>query len=905
MFERYTERARRIIFFARYEASQFGSAVIEPEHLLLGFFREDKAAWRMLAGDNVRRVEMELRDALSEPLNRKKSTQKLGDYPLANSSKRVLTYAAEEADRFKSKVIDSVHLFIAVLRERKGLLAIEPLTRSGIYYESASALLFGAEGPILDLLRKGGSQLDLSNRGIGQIPETVFALEDLEMLDLSGNQLTEIPEAIGNLSQLRTLDLSNNRLTALPLALTNLAKLSRLKLAGNPGLEIPPELLGDRETTELEVHSLLSFFFRTRESHVPLNECKIILVGRGGVGKTSLVNRLVRQQFDPKERPTEGIGITSWFVRPGRGDLVKLHVWDFGGQEIMHATHQFFLTERSLYLLVLSGRENSADADAEYWLKLISSLGGDSPVVIALNKIDEYPFDLNRVALLRKHPRVHAFVQTDCESDSGLARLKLVIEAEIAKLEFVRAPFPSNWMRIKWRITNSKSNFLSYAEYSELCREFGEADPREQEQLAQILHNLGIALNYRDDPRLQETHVLNPYWVTNGIYAILNAGIVRAQNGEIFINQLDDVLNPEDYPMGMRRFLFDLMKKFELCFSFPDDDCHYLIPEILGIQEPQDLGLKDKGDSLKFEYRYEILPEGVMPRFIVRSQVLSDGLPRWRSGVVLRLDRNEALVRSDLEEKRIVIDVYGDREGRRSLLAVIRSDLERIHSSFKGLTVQQMVPVPGDDALRIPYDDLTVWEAEGRESYALRVGQSVVDLPVKSLLSGVDLAPGNDNMSAGTPPPARPLKVFYSYSHKDDAMRGRLQVHLKILERQGLIESWSDREIEAGEDWKVSIAEALERAELILLLVSADFISSDYCYCVEMKRALEKHAKGESVVIPVIVKDVNWKNAPFSALKALPKDGKAISTWAKRETAWKQVSEGIERALRKLATPAL
>ena len=215
------------------------------------------------------------------------------------------------------------------------------------------------------------------------------------------------------------------------------------------------------------------------------------------------------------------------------------------------------------------------------------------------------------------------------------------------------------------------------------------------------------------------------------------------------------------------------------------------------------------------------------------------------------------------------------------------------------MIVEQIVPVPGNERLRIPYDDLIVWEAEGRETYAVRVGQSVIDLPVRSLLHGVDMAQDKKLIKTNDERSGRPLKVFYSYSHKDDLMRARLLVHLKILERQRLIESWSDREIDAGEDWKTTIAEALEQSDLILFLVSADFISSDYCYCVEMKRALEKHDAGESVVIPIIIKDVNWKSTPFSRLQALPKDGKAISTWAKRESAWKDVSEGIERSLHK------
>src|SRR6202008_4464686 len=114
---------------------------------------------------------------------------------------------------------------------------------------------------------------------------------------------------------------------------------------------------------------------------------------------TSIVNRLLHGTFDDVKK-TEGIRITEWPLTVGeKKDQVRLNVWDFGGQEIMHATHQFFLTERSLYLVVLNGRQGHEDAEAEYWLQLVRSFGGDSPVLVVLNKIGQHPFDLNRAAL--------------------------------------------------------------------------------------------------------------------------------------------------------------------------------------------------------------------------------------------------------------------------------------------------------------------------------------------------------------------------------------------------------------------------------------------------------------------------------------------------------------------------
>ena len=305
------------------------------------------------------------------------------------------------------------------------------------------------------------------------------------------------------------------------------------------------------------------------------------MVGRGAVGKTSLVNRLVHRLFKD-EKKTEGIKITEWEWKLKENEDVRLHVWDFGGQEIMHATHQFFLTERSLYLLVLNGREGGEDADADYWLKLIESFGGESPVIVVLNKIKEHPFDVNRRALRQKYPFVRDFIETDCEDGTGIEKLRKTIEHETDALEHLRDDFPASWFSIKYKLAGMKKNFVDFEEYRRECALLGEEDEKAQELLARYLHSLGIALNYRDDPRLQDTHVLNPHWVTNGIYKILNSQKLKEQNGEIRLGDLSEILDKTIYPAKMHRFLFDLMKKFDLCFSFPDDGVALLNPRASG-----------------------------------------------------------------------------------------------------------------------------------------------------------------------------------------------------------------------------------------------------------------------------------------------------------------------------------
>lgn len=144
-------------------------------------------------------------------------------------------------------------------------------------------------------------------------------------------------------------------------------------------------------------------------------------------------------------------------------------------------------------------------------------------------------------------------------------------------------------------------------------------------------------------------------------------------------------------------------------------------------------------------------------------------------------------------------------------------------------------------------------------------------------------------------PSQKPVVVFYSYAHKDAKSRVRLAKHLAILRRLGVIEEWHDRDIDAGEEWRNSIDKHLEAADIILLLVSADFIASDYCWDKEVARAMDRHNTGTARVIPVIVQPVDWRGAPFGGLQALPKDSKPVTLWSNREEAWADVARGVRK----------
>ena len=549
-----------------------------------------------------------------------------------------------------------------------------------------------------------------------------------------------IPDAIAQLSNLTSLYLRSNQITAIPEAMTQLAKLTVLDLHNNP-LPIPPEILNDFNNPKA------IFDFWLERERQPLNEAKLILVGQGTVGKTSLVKRLLDNQFDAAERKTDGINIRDWQIT-AKNEQVKLRVWDFGGQEIMHATHQFFLTERSLYLLVINTREDELANRIEYWLKLIESLGNQAPVIIIGNKIDDHPLDLDRHGLQTKYPNIKGFIGTSCATGLGISELKQKITAIIAnEMPHVFDPIPVKWLNLKDKLEQDDRDYITYQEYEQKCIDTGITRESSRHTLVRLLHELGIVLNFADDKRLKDTNVLNPEWVTVGAYRVINDNLLMTEHkGVLHWQDSARIFQPksrkdrDDYPTEeSRKFILRMMEKFELCFPMEDynhqDYPDYLIPDLLPKEEP-DTG--EWKDCLNFEYHYDkVLPNSVISRFIVKSHDLiarTNYRTYWRTGVILaNKEGNKAYVKADLEDAKIFIHISGNSSTRRSFLSIIRHTFDQIHDRPK-LTPDERVCLPDKPKESVSYDHLLKLEKRGKAEYS----NSDRDYNIRELLDGIE-----------------------------------------------------------------------------------------------------------------------------------------------------------------------
>jgi len=588
------------------------------------------------------------------------------------------------------------------------------------------------------------------------LPPEIEKLTNLTLLMLSSNRLTALPPEIGKLTNLTSLDLSRNRLTALPPETVKLTNLTELYLHDNLGLNIPPEILGptwedvvNKKAKPASPQAILDYYFRTRTAEVkrPIMEAKLILVGWGGVGKTSLRRRLVDGTFDPDEPQTHKIEITPWNVsvrgqQNANAENVKLHVWDFGGQEIMHATHRLFLTRRSLYVLVLAGRDKAQGAqDAEYWLRTIQSFGEQPPVLVVLNKQGACPFDLNRQSLCDKYPFIRGFVQTDCAKETGLDELGRKILEEVDRLPDLRTEFDSNWMAIMDAVSDMKQKGkrrISVGDFYVICGEKGELERRWQDWLLGFLHDLGVVVCFHNDTRLANDGVLDPQWVVDGIYKLLNEKSLQGRDGRVTLTQMRALLPAADYGDDDLRVLLELMEKFELSFRLPGDRKTVAVPELMTEMEADWKALlPDLKQCLLFELHFEFLPEGVLPRFIVATHDLSREGERWRGGVILRDRRNIVVVRGDSVDRQVRIAVAGPESTRRDLLSAIRREFARINGSIAGLVVQEMVPVAG---LKTPlaYADLLAAEEAGDSDWPIVVDGVRHRLSLTNLLDGIE-----------------------------------------------------------------------------------------------------------------------------------------------------------------------
>lgn len=521
------------------------------------------------------------------------------------------------------------------------------------------------------------------------LPTSILDLGDLKNLDLSSTHIDTLPVDINRLSNLETLWLPPT-IRRIPPTLAGMRKLSYVYFQDNQ-LEEPPPEIAKRGWAAVQRY----FAALEERGSRRLYEAKLIVVGEGEVGKTCLIRKLADPGTDitaetvaAQIKSTEGIDIRGWAITTAKSDDFRVNIWDFGGQEIYHATHQFFLTQRSLYLFVWDARKEDRNAGFEYWLNVVNTLSGGSPVLVVLNKCDERIKTIDEQRLRKRFPNIAGFFQVSALTGAGMDTLRTAVCQQMDTLPHVGTPWPPHWQRVRQRLEANPADWMSIGAYQSLCREEGVPDDT-SETLLGFLHDLGVVLHFADEPLLRHTVILKPEWGTDAVYAVLDTQAVQMAHGRFSRQDLNAIWDPQRHPKEKHAELLALMGRFELCFGL-EGTADYIAAELLS-PSPPPFNWTDHG-ALLFEYHYDFMPAGIMSRFICRTHTMTEGQTYWKTGVVLTWEGARARI-EELEgsPRRVRIAVQG-RDNGRPLLEIVRSHFKHIHMTLNDLRPRQMVP---------------------------------------------------------------------------------------------------------------------------------------------------------------------------------------------------------------------
>ena len=537
------------------------------------------------------------------------------------------------------------------------------------------------------------AKLSLDNNQLSALPESLGKLTALTQLGLSGNQLTALPESLGKLTALAELSLNGNQLTALPESLGNLIELTALDLVGNP-LESPLLEIAEDGTAAVKAYLALSM-----EHSGELWKSKMLVVGEGSVGKTSVLKALAREEHDPHEPTTHGIRIVELgFDHPHLPDVrMCLSSWDFGGQDIYHATHQFFLSDRSLFLLLWNSRQGWEQANLSYWLDIIKARAPHSRVILVATRGEGRPIDLPLKDLQISFPQIVASMSVDNSTGEGIDELRETIAGQAAELPLMGSRWPMNWLTGLEAISALRQQHATPEELCRRLREVGVIDASHQFYLLRTLHILGDILYFDEDEELRDTIILRPQWVNGYVARVLDSPEVAEKHG--LLTRPHERQLWSDLELSLRdRFLL-LMEKFDLSYRITDDSsAASLVVERLPWDNPNYLDRWDDAmqnpefKEIRLRYQLSTFPPGVPTWFIAREHRFTTNT-HWRNGALLQHTgdgRVLGLIRADRKDKTVDLAVRGPVP--HFFFSVLQDGFESTLRRYQGLEITRLVP---------------------------------------------------------------------------------------------------------------------------------------------------------------------------------------------------------------------
>lgn len=607
---------------------------------------------------------------------------------------------------------------------------------------------------------------------VQKLPENIGNLTNLEKLYLNGTGVRELPESFSKLAKLKDLLLYDTEVKRFP-PLSRMEHLVSCNLSNMVLEKIPREFIN----AKMEIHmngnfieeglnltntkllcQPISLFTHEKEfiyayydeEKIHLNETKVVFLGDGEAGKSHIIARLMKEnqlleQFE--EEATPGIAISQKSCEIDR-ENVRLQIWDFGGQEIMHSMHRFFLTDRTLYVIVVNARDNTQDERAQYWLNNVKNFADGCPIILVLNKIDQNPTaSLNERMLRTDYPQIKEIIKMSALKSPQEEFVKLMedIVASVRMFDSYAMGFPVSWNRIKTALEEMDSNYITDKQYRGICRQNGVEDEQIQNWLLDWFHDLGVSFNYRKkDLLLSGYMVLRPTWITNAIYIILFNGSEYARNGLIAINDIVKLL--QSPPKSVEKITYDVnevpyilgvMRRFEISYAVDNDN--EFIPMMCDKNQHEDAGVFLEGDCLEYDMQYAYLPNNVLHKLMIKMRDDLDRDKIWLTGMILRAREGNisALVR--MHDRRMEIYVKssnGDVYPPKEYLSEIRDNLVRINRELN-LTAEEYIVYKEDNVSEnINYQTLLIHLSSGQSEYFSTVFRRMI--PIKNILGIVE-----------------------------------------------------------------------------------------------------------------------------------------------------------------------
>lgn len=645
--------------------------------------------------------------------------------------------------------------------------------------------------------------LQLSFTHLKELPAEIGKLKELQSLYLSFTHLKELPAEIGQLTNLRELYLNNAALKQLPLEIANLPTLQLLEIEENPHLLTPPPEIVAKKTPDI-----LAFMRELQKSHTVRYEAKLLLVGEGGTGKSSLLRSLRNESFEPGLPTTHGIAIEQLPLSMGDYDMT-LHAWDFGGQHIYHATHQFFLTQRSLYVVAWNARLGAEQGRLSYWLDTIKTLAPDAPILLVATHIDERAPDLNYQLYKSTYPQLVGSLGISNRDGIGIEALRKMLAEQAMQLPLMGQPWPQAWLDADRMLSSCSEHYIDVTAYIQACVSCGVEEEIANGTLGDYLHDLGKILFFRDEDLLSNLVFLQPNWVTQAIARVLDDKAISQARGIMRHADLARIWAFDDeeqvYERRLFPILFRLMERFELSYQLDNDEpgksaTLSLVPLLLPHEPPITLTAWPQTPpagqtQVEMVYHLDFVPAGIMSRFIVRTHRYTKGL-HWREGVLLAYEGHEARVELNSMAREIRLLVTGVLP--QNFFTILMNTMNEILKRFQGLTIRRDIPCICHWTQRsntrckryYHYEDLI--RRMQAHKYSIECLETFMDVSVPQLLYGIHSSTTEqvitDIRSNGRE--IRAIKTQLKELHKLDILLEKVDQQAELIAR-GFTRQWN------------------------------------------------------------------------------------------------------------------